>query len=488
MSKKEEQLKIVAAALNRYRKLNLNDCFDPADATSRPTGPQLEVIEDFGKIQHQYVTAGNQSGKTQLGARLTAWLFTESMPGWTRPERWGSEPLLLLVAGRTTKQVEETLWRKISSYLEEGTYQEVKVGNVLQKVINKNNGNTILFFSHHSEREAREKIQSFVAHFAWIDELPASAKLLEEMHRRVQARQGGFLSTFTPKAVNSEIRRIVDASIAPAAKKYKFSMLDNPIYTEEDKQKILQSLDGFSTAYRNCILYGDWLSGDSAVYYFDQELMVRAPENYSPSWRHVESSDPALQSAHGLIVAAEDPATNFWYIIKADYLTDIFYPDKLVEEVALRTRYINLVRRIADGHESWYIHTASQKGIHYISPYKKNERKSELIKNFQTALGTKLFIAPWCTDLIDEITSCHWSETAEGKIAKGSRFHLIDASHYLVDLLPKPESTYTSDSWDVELRRGNDLRKKKEAKMRQLKALGNPRTVRGVWRVSRKRR
>lgn len=479
--------------MNRLRKLSLDECFDPGDIHSRPTKQQMEVINDFKTIRHQYVTAGNQSGKSTIGARLTAWLFAEKFPNWQRPQRWGTEPLLLLVSGRTTKQVEETLWRKIRSYLDEGSYHETRVGNVLQKVTHKETGNTILFFSHHSEREARDKIQSFVAHFAWLDELPASMKLIEEMHRRVQAKQGNFLSTFTPKAVNAEIRRNVDAASPPNSRKYKFSMFDNPIYTADDKKRIISSLEGFSEAYRNCILYGDWLTGESAVYYFDEEKMVQPPPTtYSPAWRHVEASDPALQSAHGLVLAAEDPSTGWWYIIKAEYLKEIYFPEKLLETVNAKVKGVNLVRRISDGHETWYINTASAHGIHYVSPYKKNDRKSELIKNLQEALGKRVFIAPWCTDFIDEITSCHWSDNADGKIAKASRFHILDAAQYLVDCLPKSEFVAAPKTWEEELRMGHKKRKEAESKKAKLKdspAWSPRRSVEGVWRFrSRVRR
>lgn len=315
-------------------------------------------------------------------------------------------------------------------------------------------------------------------------------KLIEEMHRRVQAKSGNFMSTFTPKAVNADIRRHVDASRPPDAKKYQFSMLDNPVYTVDDKRRILQSLEGFSEAYRRCILYGDWLAGDNAVYYFDPETMVRElPSYYSPGWRHVECSDPATQSALGLVVAAEDPSTNVWYLIRTDYIKDIFIPDKIVDEVYSRTRGLNVVRRIADGHEAWYIHTAAAKGIRYMSPYKKNERKAELIKALQTALGThRLFVTPWCVDFIDEITSCHYSETSPDKIAKASRFHLLDSAQYLIDCLPKPETSATDKTWEEELRQANSLRKQAAAKSEALKKSmsSGPRSVKGVWRQRRR--
>src|SRR5690606_2381133 len=143
---------------------------------------------------------------------------------------------------------------------------------------------------------------------------------------------------------------------------------------------------------------------ENAVYYFDYRTMVvPRPSNYSPSWRHVVSVDPALASALGLVVAAEDPNTNCWYVIKAKYISGILVPTEIEETVWKETCNYNVVRRVSDPHEVWFIQTARAAGRNYRGVYKKTDRKAELIKNFQQALGTKLFICDDCTDLITEI-------------------------------------------------------------------------------------
>jgi hypothetical protein len=102
-----DQQRKLAAALKRRKTLSLHDCFDPIDVNSRPTATQRQILDDVDKVQFRYVIAGNQSGKTQTGAREVSWIFSENHPNWKRPERWGNEPLLILVVARTTKQIEE---------------------------------------------------------------------------------------------------------------------------------------------------------------------------------------------------------------------------------------------------------------------------------------------------------------------------------------------------------------------------------------------
>lgn len=427
----------LAAALSRLRKMESSEAFDAAVPTSRPTATQQVIFNDIGVVKHRYVRGGNQSGKTQVGGREASWVFAETHPTWKRPREWGDEPLLLIILGRTTKQIEETLWKKISGFLDPSSYTIQRQGGVIQKVVNKENGNTILFLSHHAENEAREKVQSFVAHYVWLDEMPGSYKLIEELHRRVQSRGGYFLATFTPKVMNAEIRRLVDGAVEPLARTYVLKAFDNPIYSLERKQEILSSLATMSEGHRRTVLDGDWLTGEEAVYHLDHDSMIKSPPNYEYGWRHVESVDPALKSALGLTVWAEDPIHQKWYCIKSEYIRGILDPRQLVETVRDKTKMYNIIRRISDPHEVWYIQTATKMvSPNYMGVYNKNSRKGELIKGFQDKLGDRLYIAPWCLDLIAELEECRWSETAENKIVNQHVFHLADTAQYFADNIP----------------------------------------------------
>lgn len=477
------QQKVLASAVRRYRRLRMLECFDPIDLESRPTPVQQDVLESVHKIQYRYVVAGNQSGKSQLGAREVAWIFEDNHPFWSRPARWGEEPLVMLVIGRTTKQVEEVLWRKISAFLNPSEYKTVSVGNTLQKVINTRNGNTIIFASHHADNEAREKLQAYVAHYVWIDEMPKSLALVEELHRRCQSRRGYFLATFTPKVRNDGIRKLVDASEPPHSRKWKMAMFDNPVLTEEDKEAILKTLEPHSESVRRTGLYGDWSAGEEAVYEFDGDVHVREPgPSYSPAWRHVESVDPAMSGKLGLTVWAENPDTGVWYCVQDEYITGCKAPSELVDRVQQRVKGRNIVRRVYDPHEPWYAGAAHIKGYTYMGVYNKSQRKHDLIKNLQTALGTKIFVAPWCDNLIDEFVSCRWSETADNKIVNGSKYHLLDSAQYFVDLIPPAEikqQYITHDEW---LREANKERKKREYDEQQ-----RAKSKRKTWRIARRR-
>ncbi len=451
MSESTTDDKLLAAALSKLEKIRKSEAFDPVNIDSRPTAPQKEVIDDFGKIPVQWVVAATQSGKSQVCSRVATWVLTETHPSWKRPDSWGSEPLLIIVAGRTGKQLEESLLPKLRSYLEPGSYKEVRIGNIIQRLEHVN-GNRIVFQSLENPNVARERIQSYVAHLVWIDEMPPTAFIIDELQRRVQARNGFFLASFTPLVVNDEIRKMVDAAREPYSKKYKFTMLDNPLYQDPERKKsILESMATLPEHVRNTRLYGEWSANDGAVYYFNYDKHVEFPMGYSPMWRHVESVDPAISSALGLTLWAENPATGVWYCVLAEYIKGLLVPTEIVKEVQKYTANKNIIRRTSD-YAPWYTNTAYSMGITYHTIDKKNDgRKPELIKQVQELLGTKIKISPTCDKLISEIQEQRWSDTAEGKIVNSSSYHLIDATQYFCDYIPKPEAPVSTMSWENKL-------------------------------------
>lgn len=462
---------MLAKAAERYRRLALQDAFDPHNLSTRPTAVQQQVFEEFGQRSQQWIVASNQSGKTQTCSRLTAWVLAENHPHWSRPKSWNKEPLLLLVCGRTGKQLEESLVPRICAYLPSEDYKVVRIGNITQRIEHVN-GNRIVFQSLENPQLARERVQSYVANFVWVDEMPSTVQIINELLMRVQSKQGYFIASFTPLVHNAEIRKMVDEVAENIGKKYRFRMFDNPIYSDPERQaQLLASYAHLTDIERNCRLNGDWMEAESAVWHIDRDFMTETPPNYHPSWRHVEASDPAVSSKFGISIWAECPENGIWYCIRDDYIEGIAAPDDIVAEVKRRTANINIMRRICDPHESWYLGQASKAKLSYICP-KKDGRKDEMIKNLQTALSSgKIKIAPWCTRLVDELERAQWSvtDTNKARIVGGSKLHLADTAQYFVDLIPQASKDYQAKPWHAELRQANEERKATVLEQRMLK-------------------
>lgn len=450
----------------------LAECFDASNLDSRPNKNQQKIFDDIEKVQYRWVVAGNQSGKSALAAREIAWILNDNHPKWKRPERWGTEPLLVLIAGQDRKMMEIELWgKKLAPFLNQTEWREVRQGGSLQQIVNRKTNDTIAFLSHSDSSEKNRKhMQGYVAHYVWLDEMPASITILEELQRRVDAKEGYLVATFTPKFKNSQIKRVVDAGKPPLAKKYSMSKLDNPIYADRIQQEI-DKLEGYSESYKRTILYGEWNTGDSAVYEFDADSMVSDPTNYSRGWRHVLSVDPAMAGKAGASLWAESPEDNRWYLVREEYVEGKQAPSDLVDAIEQLAKGYNIVRRISDPHESWYIGAASKLGYRYIGVYKKNDRKKELIKNLQTSLFEGVIkVSSWCTKIQDEFLECQWSETVDDKIINSSKFHLLDTAQYFIDLKPKGVAVKPNQTWEGWLKEEHRKQLKKESTTKLMKA------------------
>jgi hypothetical protein len=314
-----------------------------------------------------------------------------------------------------------------------------------------------------------------------VDELPPTLEILAELHRSIQARNGQFLASFTPLTPNYDIQQYIDSAEVRQpdfAKVYRLRMLDNPVYASETRRgEILRGLEGMSEKQRNARLYGDWLTGDENVYEVDSDTMFRQlPVSYSPQkWRHVVSVDPAMESATGVSVWAEDPNSTYWYCVLAEYVTGNKSPIEWVNSVQKLTGMYNIVRRISDV-APWFTSTAyAEHKLVYSAVQNKAGRKQELIANLQKQLGTKLFIIPGkCQYLLKEMQDCRWSTRTNLSgtpiIVNGQRFHLLDTAQYFADAIPRNEQVnkgpygdgIQAQSFEEWLWKANDKRKKME--------------------------
>jgi phage terminase large subunit-like protein/DNA-binding transcriptional regulator YhcF (GntR family) len=472
----DKHLKKMALALRRLDKIERSSSIDPANLEARPSPKQQEILESFGDHKITIVRGGNQSSKSTLGARTFSWMLTETHPYWQRPAAWKNERLQILVLGKSGKIIEESLYYRMKSYIDPSELHEFRAGNILQKVVHKPTGNTVLFQSYENVNQARERIQSYTAHAVWIDEMPNSLELFSESLRRIQARDGYFWATFTPLIVNNDIRNFCDNLPPSQGQMFKIHMFDNPLYTPEKQAKILEEMALYPEHVRKCRLEGEWMSAENAVYYFSPEVMVRdLPSHYSPGWRHVESSDPAARSAHGLTIWAEDPTTGLWYCVRAEYLQGLRDTDEYILAVKQRTAGLNIVRRLYDSACPWYADLAVKHGLNYTPVMNKAHRKLEMIKALQLALGQQLFLTPWCQDLADELNNMQWSESAENKVANSSKYHLHDSAVYFLDCKPKYEGAPVASDYWQSLRQANQKRKVAEYEAKKTSPLARSR-------------
>ena len=457
------QSKILASAIKTLQRKERLQAFDPEDPESRPTPKQSEIMRNVFH-RHIYVVAGNQSGKTQLGGWVTARKFEENHPHWERshgrhcqpcgstdfkisPTRlytcndcgynwrnWKKEKLTILVCARLNKHITEIWETKIEPYLEPGTYTVERDGQYLSRIVHKKNGNKIYFFSHDKANEAREKVQMFVAHHVWCDEMPKDISFITELQQRVTARGGQLMCTFTPVIKNDEIKEMVDAVVETLGIKYMMSKLDNPIYVGRE-QEVMDEVAGLPPDVQNCRLYGHWLAGEMSVFSTHKEVQIKVlPREYSPRWEHVAAIDPASAGNAGLIVCARSATSPTWHVVLAEYIAGRA-GSELVKIVESKIAMFNVVKRVYDPHETWFHKEALLSGIYYEPVWNKTQRKKELIVQLQeTIYGKGILIPVTFAALIKELRSAEWKDAMCDSIKNSTKYHLLDALQYLLDI------------------------------------------------------
>jgi hypothetical protein len=458
--------KALAAAIKRLKSMKLNEAFDPFDMDSRPTEKQKQILVDQGKYLHQYVSGGNQSGKSALGGRTVAWFFKRNHPHIDMEKIWGGDPVLIIVCGRVSRQVDELWEKKIKPFLSPGEYKEQRVASSLSTVTSTTNGSKIIFATHHNTNEAREKIQSYTAHLVWLDELTDSLGIVEELQRRVQAKRGRFLMTFTPKLKAPQVKRFIEQE-NDYSKLYRISMLDNPIY-EGRHSELMAQINGLPEGQRNTILYGDWYVGENAVFAFDPSKHI-SDILYNQGWPHICVVDPAASGLVGytLWAGAYDNA-QMWYLVDCAYFKGEA-PSDMVDKIEKRIEKFSVIKRVSDPHETWFIKEASRRrSVVYEGVPNKVSRKKELIAQVNEALGSRIMLLPHCEEAIEELSSCQWSETNPDRIVAAHSYHLADCIQYFVDRMPKYKKVENVHmSFDAQLKAANQLRIKREEERRQ---------------------
>lgn len=432
----------ITQALTVLERKKRQDSFDPRLIGSSPTKEQQNFLNAIGRKDARYriIRAGNRAGKTATCAWELAKVITGTHPTWTRPEKWGTGILTAIIAGQDRKMMELEIWQsKLLPHLIEEEWKVSRVSSLINYITHIPTGNRIVFLPHSdSSDKARRHMQGYTGQYLWIDEMPVNSKIWEELERRIMTDDGYLVASFTSKARSPTARRIVDSHCEQDyCTLYRFAMLDNPALADRTDE-ILAQLSAYPESYRRAVLYGDWYEGDSGVYSWNEDMLRPLPEAYSKAWRHVEAVDPAISSKMGYILMAEDPNTGHWHVVKATYFENLTTSSTWVEAAMKESATYNVVRRVSDV-APWFTMEALQNyRLNYVTPFKKTERKDDLIQGLQTALsGGKLFVDVSCTSFVDEIISCQWSETSPGKIVNSQSYHLLDAAMYAVDELPK---------------------------------------------------
>jgi len=434
----EEIKKLELVKLRRALQQQLDECLDADNLESRPTGQQLAFLQDKDSPV-TWIIAPNRTGKSCTSIRAISWWFQNKHPYVPSRPEWGDR-FNILIVGRTLEFLTTELWeKKLRPLLPVGSYKPIRSGPSITAIENLENGNKIVFFSHHDARNAREKVQGFTAPIVLISEMPDDSGILSELILRTSTIPGAkFIGEFTPLVENDQIRKIVEAS----GTKYVFRPEDNPALIEkfgsiEGYEEWLRPLCATEAEYR-ARRYGEWYyrSGRVIAAYDASRHMRPMFEGYHPMHaRHVAIVDPAAVGLVGVTIWAEGPG--IWQCAySAELAGDAAF--NLVKDLETIYKDYNVVERRCDCNPAGFYKEALRQGINYIPIADKMDRKWETIEKANAAFAQDtILLSPESQSLADQCLQAKVSETNTNKIIASSSWHLIDCLRYFVDNMPK---------------------------------------------------
>lgn len=460
--KKAELLKMRAAKAKA-----LDACFIHTNLDSRPRGVTLEAQMD-NVYRGQWIVAPNAAGKTAYGSREIAWWFKGNHPYKKRLPEWGDQPLFIIITSKTTTIIQQEIWLNKLKPLIEGCYEiEKEDKECVRLVVNPTNGNRILFIPHNDAFHARERLQGFTIHIAWVDEMPDDSSFLSELLFRLRAGDkldkeaplsGWFYGTFTPLVEDDGVRQLVESATFPFKKRV-FRLEDNPYFdnfTSEEldtwvRQRCQDDVEFMARRY------GHWYHTSERVFggYLPTRNRVKLPFEYSPSLLHAVIVDPAASGKVGVSLAVLAPLqvpqphparkgefvmADQWWVVRSKKLSGAA-ASLLVKDIEKEfASGVNVAAdgRICDCAPSGFYKEAQLQGLPYRPYRKKNDKKKESIEATNKALYNGLLMladTPETEELHKELLSAKWKEN-ETEIKNSNSFHCADTLRYLWEMKP----------------------------------------------------
>ncbi len=422
--------------------------WNPKKVKLEVSNPRVEEVFDIevDSREHLYCLAsGLVTHNTTYGARQISWWFNNDHPYLPRPEKWGSGPITIIVMAQSNDSIEREIWpRKLQPLLgtEGEDYDVQRTGGYVKAVTHLKSGNTILFLTHSDAEQARRRAQSFTAHIAWIDEMPPLSTILTEMRLRVLTSGGYMYCTFTPLFTNQQIRKIVDTK-EKKAEKFVFSVLDNPVFTEEERAEVLEefrNMSGSEAEFR-ARLNGEWMVAGHRVYAYDPELNWKpglSDLDYDPRiWPHAVIVDPAASGSTGLLVMARHPQMDVWFEVKSEVIKGSAF-STLIPEIEKKIEAFNVRWRFCDCAPSAFYLEALEQKINYTPVVEKADNKEHWIEQVNKAFANQtVFLTLDSSVLAEELVSCARKEDDPTKIIKASKYHTADCLRYFVVMKPE---------------------------------------------------
>lgn len=292
------------------------------------TGNQPHVPKTFtADIKILGVLGGNRSGKSEIGAAITAaWAlgkdYFKDEPAWEWVQHLPipDPPNTIWVVGLDFPTVRDVLWREKLRF---GKDHPGFIPSDNEAVTKTNDSDYQIFFANGSQitcksaDSGREKFQGASVDLVWIDEEP-EVEIFDECYQRTVDCAGKILITLTPLVdISSGTRTPWVFDLFETFKRgeqkdiafVNLSVLDNPYVPETEKLKLKEKWAGHPE--EGARLYGDFVQRSGLVYpmWDAKKHVLKRPLGGLPKgWRRIACIDPAATGTTAVLWCAISPS------------------------------------------------------------------------------------------------------------------------------------------------------------------------------------
>lgn len=314
----------------------------------KPYPTQLAFIEASKDNFEELLSAGNGTGKTEIGAYVTAMHLTGEYPDWWPGRKW-NHPVDVWVCGKTGEALREAAQLKLVGRLNPDFWGSGMIplrclgkreksrgtADVLDtvEVLHSSGGISHLTFKTYAQEP--EDWQGPRLDLVWFDEEPRTVKHYAEALARLMGRNGLSYMTFTPLAGPTEVvKRFVDDD-EPTRARFEMSMDEAKHIGDEEKARKWRE---YLPHERDARYHGRISLGEGAVFEVPEtDIMIDIPlGQVPPEWVKLWGIDFGINHPFAAALYAWDREMDEHYVLATIRMRD-----------AIPLQHVAAMRRVA---------------------------------------------------------------------------------------------------------------------------------------------
>jgi phage terminase large subunit-like protein len=314
----KEQASLMAE-LDRRRRTNLL-------STYKPYSKQIAFHDAGSDFRERLFMAGNQLGKTLAGAAEGAMHLTGLYPDWWTGKRF-NKPIIMLAGSESYELTRDGVQRLLigppmseeewgTGYIPKNTIvattRRSGVSGALDSctVRHVSGGTSTLLFKAYEQ--GRGKWQANTVDYVWFDEEPPEDVYFEGI-TRTNATRGLIAVTFTPlKGMSTVVARYI-LEKSPDREVITMTIDDAEHYTQEDRQKII---DSYPPHEREARTKGIPSLGSGRIFPVSEEALIVSPFEIPKHWAQIGGADFGWDHPFGGVGCAWDRDADVFYVTK----------------------------------------------------------------------------------------------------------------------------------------------------------------------------